>query len=134
MRWTPCVMDKSRNSSSNAQHAPEAMLVKNYIKSIHLLVVSELLPSLLQPVFQQWRLVMSTGLVLGCESHFRPCHQRLPSCATGPPQLLRYAGFGTYLHVIQFLSQILRTRLCTNCLYSPSPLIQWSATVLFDQQ
>ena len=69
--------------------------------------------------------VMSTGQALGCESHFGPCHQRSSSCATGPPRLPRSAGFslvGTYLHFIQFLSRILRTRLCTNCLYSLSLL------------
>ena len=53
--------------------------------------------------------VMSTGQALGRESHFGPCHQRSPSCDTGPPRLPRSAGFslvGTYLHVIQFLSRI----------------------------
>ena len=81
--------------------------------------------------------VMSIGQALGCESHFGPCHHRSPSCGTGPPRLPRSAGFslvGTYLHVIQILSRILHTRLCTNCLYSPSPLIQWSITVQSDQQ
>lgn len=71
--------------------------------------------------------VMSTGQAIGCESHFGLCHQRSSSCATGPPRPPRSAQFslvGTYLHVIQFLSRILCTWLCTNCLYSPSSLIQ----------
>ena len=101
-------MDKSRNPPANAQHAPETILVKDCIKSIHLLIGSEL-------EYLSYRLcvavvVMSTGQALGCESHFGPCHQRSSSCATGPPRLPRSAGFslvGTYLHVIQFLSWIL---------------------------
>ena len=65
-------------------------------------------------------------------SHCGPFHHNRLS-VTCPPRLPRSAGFscvGTWRQVIAGWACIFLTRFITNCLYSPPPLIQWSATVL----
>ena len=79
----------------------------------------------------------SGGHALGSLSHAGPFHHSCFSSVTGPPRLARSAGLslvGTCLHVMSPCSLIFRTQFATNCLKSPFPRIQCSATLLSSQQ
>ena len=61
-----------------------------------------------------------------------PFHQRVDP-PTVPPRLAKSAGLSEVLtcrHEISGCARILFTRFWTNCLYSPSPRIQWRTTAL----
>ena len=81
--------------------------------------------------------IMSGEQFAGSDNHSGPRHQSLDVWFTSLPRLPRSSGFfsvPTCLHSMYSSSWILRARLPTKCLYSPLPQIQWSATVLSNQQ
>ena len=85
--------------------------------------------------------MMSGGQFAGSDNHSGPRHQSLNVWFTfglrhclGSQGHLGFPHVPTCLHSMYSSYWILRTRLPTNCLYSPLPRIQWSATVLSHQQ
>ena len=78
----------------------------------------------------------SGGHALGSLSHAGPLHHSCFSSVTGSLRLATSAGLplvAMYLHVMSPCSLIFRTRFATNCLKSPFPRIQCSATLLSSQ-
>ena len=78
----------------------------------------------------------SGGHALGSLSHAGPLHHSCFSSVTGSLRLATSAGLSLvamYLHVMSPCSLIFRTRFATNCLKSPFPRIQCSATLLSSQ-